>query len=85
MNQQFTHEVPQQPNAMLVRVKTGQLAREWCGKSLPLQVLRSAAGYYIGTADDEGPCSRESVEYFRKEDAAKFALEKGEWTQRDHP
>jgi hypothetical protein len=27
-------------------------------------VLRSAAGHYIGTADDDGPVSRESVEYF---------------------
>lgn len=39
----------------------GLLALEYCGKRLPLQVLQSAAGFYIGTMDDDGPCSRESV------------------------
>lgn len=63
----------------------GKLAKEWCKKSLPLQVLRSAAGFYIGTADEEEPCSRESVEYWRDERAAAIALETGEWTQRENP
>jgi hypothetical protein len=45
-------------------VRSGALALAWTGKRLPLQVLRSAAGHYIGTQDDEGPVSRESVEYF---------------------
>lgn len=31
---------------------------------LPLQVLMSNAGFYIGTLDEEGPASRESVEYY---------------------
>ena len=43
-------------------VRSGALALAWTGKRLPLQVLRSAAGHYIGTQDDEGPVSRESVE-----------------------
>ncbi|MNT26897.1 hypothetical protein D3C72_1624980 [compost metagenome] len=32
----------------------GYLARAYTGKRLPLQVLLSAAGHYIGTADLEG-------------------------------
>ena len=55
------------------------------GKRLPLQVLRSAAGHYIGTFDDDGPVSRESVEYFPSHEAARHALETGAWTQRQHP
>lgn len=68
---------------------TGKLAFEYCAKRLPLQVLRSAAGYYLGTCDEEdGPCSRESVEYWPTEEAAQLALQgaPGEtWTQREHP
>lgn len=66
---------------------TGELARQIGGSRLPLQVLRSAAGYYIGTADEGGPYSRESAEYWPNQDAAQRALEAGPhaWTQRDHP
>jgi hypothetical protein len=53
------------------------------GKRLPLQVLRSAAGHYIGTFDG-GPVTRESVEYFPTDEAARHALETGAWTQRRH-
>lgn len=55
------------------------------GKYLPLNVLRSAAGYYIGTADECGPVSRESVEYFRSEKSATEALKTGSWKQRLNP
>ena len=48
----------------------GQLALIHCGKFLPLEVLQSAAGHYIGTRDTEGPVSRESREYFRSYAAA---------------
>lgn len=65
--------------------KHGRLALEFCGKRLPLQVLRSNAGFYIGTADEDGPCSRESAEYFRSADCAHQALSSGNWTSRDHP
>lgn len=85
MNQQFTHQASTQPTAPLAAVKIGQLAREFTGKRLPLQICQSAAGYYIGTWDEEGPVSRESAEYFRKETLAQLALETGDWTQRDHP
>ena len=54
-------------------VRSGALA--WTGKRLPLQVLRSAAGHYIGKQDDEGPVSRESVEYFPNHLAAQRALD----------
>jgi hypothetical protein len=63
----------------------GALALRYCNKTLPLQVLRSAAGFYIGTADDEGPCSRESVQYWRQEADARSALTNGHWTQRLEP
>ena len=36
----------------------GQLALIHCGKFLPLEILHSAAGHYIGTRDTEGPVSR---------------------------
>jgi hypothetical protein len=59
----------------------GYLAREYTGKQLPLQVLHSAAGHYIGTFDSDGPVSRESCQYFRSEAAAQRALAQGGWTQ----
>jgi hypothetical protein len=64
---------------------TGHLAKKYCSKDLPLLVLESAAGFYIGTCDDFGPVSRESVQYWRKQEAAEHALSTGEWTQRSEP
>ena len=43
--------------------RIGQLALEHCRQRLPLQVLCSQAGHYIGTVSDYGPCSMESVGY----------------------
>ncbi len=63
----------------------GHLALIYAGKHLPLQVLHSAAGHYIGTRDIEGPVSRESVEYFRSSAAAQRALDRGGWTQLPTP
>lgn len=65
--------------------KHGHLAMQFCYLDLPLQVLQSAAGFYIGTADREGPVTRESAEYFPTLDAARSALERGGWTQREQP
>jgi hypothetical protein len=65
--------------------RMGKLAREYCNVKLPIQVLQSAAGYYIGTFDDEGPCSRESEEYFATSKEAYTALETNNWTQRYEP
>ena len=41
----------------------GKLAAS-CGFQLPLQVLQSAAGFYLGTSELGMPISRESVEYW---------------------
>lgn len=63
----------------------GYLALTYLSKRLPLQVRHSAAGYFIGTADDGEPVSRESAEYFRSYEAAEQALSAGRWQQRLHP
>jgi hypothetical protein len=60
----------------------GYLAALSNGPKLPLQVLKSRAGFYIGTCTDEGPYSRESVEYWDAESQAALALAEGSWTQR---
>ncbi|HRH77060.1 MAG TPA: hypothetical protein PK129_06905 [Cellvibrionaceae bacterium] len=60
------------------------LAFKCCGLSLPVQVLKSNAGYYIGTEDKEGPVSRESHEYWRSFNEAELALKSRSWTQRQH-
>lgn len=60
----------------------GEIANQFCGLTLPLQVLKSGAGYYIGTADDSGPVSRESEEYWPHLHLAELALENHHWTQR---
>lgn len=63
----------------------GYLALAHLGERRPLQVLRSGAGHYIGTADEDGPVSRESVEYFPSHHQASHALETGQWQQRLTP
>lgn len=63
----------------------GVLAWRYTGKRLALRVLHSVAGYYIGTADDEGPVSRESVQFFPSDNTAEDALAKGNWNQRHSP
>ena len=63
---------------------SGHLAKAFGGVDLPLYVLPSSAGFYLGTFD-EGPYSRESVEYFPSQDAAEVALKNGTWTQRPAP
>jgi hypothetical protein len=67
-------------------VKFGKLAREYSQVILPITVLKSARGYYIGTASEElGYVSRESDEYFLTEAGARAALSTGNWTQREEP
>ncbi len=63
----------------------GLLAKAYCNKSLPLSVLQSARGFYLGTSDEEGPCSRESVQYWPSQDKAEQAMATGMWTQRTEP
>jgi hypothetical protein len=54
------------------------------GKPLAVEVLPSAAGFYLGTLRDGAPYSRESEEYWRTRKAAEAALETGQWTARRH-
>lgn len=63
----------------------GFIAREYGGVSIRNEVMRSAAGYYIGTQKDDMPFSRESVEYFKSQGEAEEALKTGEWTQKLTP
>lgn len=63
----------------------GILAAEGGFADLPLEALKSAAGWYIGTRASGLPVSRESVEYFDTEQEARSALDSGAWTQRRNP
>ena len=64
----------------------GRLAQEFCQVQLPLQVLKSSAGFYIGTQDDLAwPVSRESADYYPTHEAAQQALATGNWEQRLNP
>jgi len=80
---------------MTTQIANGQLAEKFLDVQLPLQVLGSRAGFYIGTfleldltlEMDEmpeffGPVSRESEEYFSSAEEAQQALDKGLWTQK---
>lgn len=51
---------------------------------LPLRVLQSNAGFYIGTADNEGPVDRKSLEYWPTAQQATEALALGDWTNREY-
>lgn len=82
----MSHAPPASPSTTQVRAESiGYLALIYVGKRLPLQVCQSAAGHFIGTADENGPVSRESVEYFRSYQAAEQALSTGRWQQRLRP
>lgn len=62
----------------------GKLAKAW-SVDLPVQVLESAVGFYLGTLHPvQGPFSRESSEYWPTRSLAESALETGDWTQRQH-
>lgn len=63
----------------------GELAYACGGNKYKLRVCHSAAGYYIGTVDEDHlPNTRESVEYWRRRETAVEALKTGDWLQRDH-
>lgn len=65
--------------------QTGQLAKKYCKLDLSLEVLKSNAGFYIGTSDNGLPVSRESVEYFKTQQLAENALVTDSWTQKIEP
>lgn len=65
----------------------GMLAMQAFGVRLPLTVLKAPKGFFLGTFDEEGPVSRESVEYWAVEADAITALQSSNtdvqsWTQR---
>lgn len=60
----------------------GMLASQAGRPDLELQVLESAAGFYIGTFSENGPYTRESQEYFLTRSRAEGALDQGTWNQR---
>lgn len=54
-----------------------------CVKNCEVKVLRSNAGYYIGTLDEDGfPNCRLSEEYFNTPEEAKAALDTKSFTER---
>lgn len=66
-------------------VKRGELASAFGWGHLELKVLKSAAGYYLGTfCPEEGPISRES-QYFASKAEAQQALDTNSWIQRLNP
>ena len=68
--------------------RIGWLAKQWGSKELPLRVMKSPAGFYLGTADNDGPYSRESEEYWGTHQEAAAALNSPDqilWTQRLEP
>lgn len=57
-----------------------------CGRKLPIKILHSDAGYYIGQwCEQDGPYSRISQEYFKSMDLAQEAWDKDTFTMRQHP
>lgn len=74
-------------SAILANPPIGKLAEQDFGVRLPLTVLESQKGFFLGTIDEEGPVSRESVEYWTEEADAIAALKTSNtdtqaWTQR---
>jgi hypothetical protein len=69
-----------------VKQQYGWLAAEFAGRQLPVQVCRSASGFYIGTREENGePVSRESKEYWPTRQEAERALTSRIWSQRRVP
>ena len=50
-----------------------------------LEVLKSNAGWYIGTTKNMMPNSRDSVEYYPTREMAQTALTNNTFTRREHP
>ena len=63
----------------------GRLAYVYCKQREEVQVLKSQAGFYIGTLSEGLPCSRESNEYYGAEKDAMQALIDDSWTQKVSP
>jgi phage FluMu protein Com len=70
--------------AILVdQLEHGEVRCPECGSELPVKVLRSAAGYYLGRWCPRcGPYERVSVSYYPSRPAAEAALASGEYDSR---
>ncbi|WP_404299010.1 hypothetical protein [Alicycliphilus denitrificans] len=71
------------PSASNGTVQYGALAAA-CGEQLEMQILKSGGGYYLGTYSENGPFTRESVQYWPTPEKAQKAWDAGLWTQRTH-
>ena len=49
----------------------------------PLEVCKSARGFYIGATDEGEPLARDSQEYWPTREEAEHAFLTGAWTQRE--
>lgn len=57
-----------------------------CNQPMPIEVLHSAAGYYIGQeCEIDGPYARLSQEYYKSHKVAQDALDNRTFTMREHP
>jgi len=70
-------------------ISTGAAGTCDCGTDFELEVLQSAAGYYIGTTCRNPECeyylhpnSRESLGYWTTQKLAQEALDSGSWEVR---
>jgi len=52
---------------------------EDCNCELKLTVVRTPAGYFIGTVCDCGPCYSRESDYYRTQEKAQKALETGSY------
>lgn len=53
-----------------------------CNTKLVFEVLKSNAGYYIGTQCTCGPYSRESLYYYETREFAQHLLDTDSWARR---
>lgn len=79
---EFEHKLKHDPMFRAKALGIGYLAQR-NGRTLSVEVLQSNAGFYLGTQVDGAPFTRESVEYWRFPAAARTALAKGAWTQKE--
>ena len=72
------------PGARVSKPKTkyGYLVKKFEGLKLPLEILSSPYGWYIGTRKDGSPYTQESAELYSTAKAAERAFRTGQWTQR---
>lgn len=65
-------------------LKYNHEGRDFIDFDLPIQVLLSGAGYYIGQLDDCMPYTRLSVEYWGTQEEAQAALDNFQFTARTY-